>query len=357
MFDGGKADKKDLFRLFTVIQRYEAAGLPNIEAIRAFSSNNNKEAVKAIMEDIISQMESGNVADFPAAMELYPAFFPNYVIHMIRVGQNAGTISEVLEEINIFLKQDIDMERDINSELWIQKIFIVGICFIFAIAIFFVIPQMGEVLLDAELELPLITRAVLALGDFAVTFWWLIFACLVGGFLYLRKMKKDDPIKYALLKMRLTIFKTIFYYQLQYRFTRIFGLCLKSGVKTVTALEYTASAVDNVLFEQIGKIAAKNHESSGIGISQALRSADVWGIIDPALYIMLDAGSTAISLDEIMLSEANGYSKELSAALKVMGNKIGLSITIPGYAALIILFAALEFPLLTLVESLEKVGL
>ena len=127
MLDGPKADKKDLFRLFTVIQRYEAAGLPISEAIRAFSSNTDKEAVKEITEDIISQMESGAVADFPAAMELYPDFFPNYVVHLIRVGQNSGSIGEVLDEINIFLKQDIDMERDINSALWVQKIFIIGI--------------------------------------------------------------------------------------------------------------------------------------------------------------------------------------------------------------------------------------
>ena len=356
MFDGQKADKKDLFRLFTVIQRYEAAGIPIIEAIKAFNSSTDKEAVNEIIDDIISQMESGAVADFPAAMELYPNFFPNYVVHLIRVGQNAGSIGDVLEEINIFLKQDIDMERDINSALWVQKIFIIGICFILAIAIFFVIPRMGDVLNSANLELPLITKAVLAVGSFAGTFWWLILGLLVGVFFYLKKMKVTDPVRYEWLKMRLPIFKDVFYYQLQYRFTKIFGLCLHSGVQSITSLRYTASAVDNAIFEKIGLTAAQNHESTGIGISQALRQADSWGIVDPALYTMINAGSDTTRLDEIMLAEAEGYSKELSAVLKVMGDKIGLSITIPGYVALIILFAALEFPLLTLMDSVGKVG-
>jgi len=356
LFDGHKADKKDLFRLFTVIQRYEAAGLPIIEAIKAFNGNTDKVAVKEITEDIISQMESGSVADFPAAMELYPDFFPNYVVHLIRVGQNSGTIGAVLDEINIFLKQDIDMERDINSALWVQKIFIIGICFILAIAVFFVIPRMGEVLNSANLELPLITKIVLGIGDFAASFWWLILGLIAGGYFYLKKMKKTDPVRYEWLKMRLPIFRDVFYFQLQYRFTKIFGLCLHAGVKSITALEYTSSAVDNAMFEEIGLEAAKNHENTGIGIAQALRQADGWGIIDPALYTMLNAGTATTKLDEIMLSEAEGYNKELGAVLKVMGDKIGLSVTIPGYVALIILFAALEWPLLTLMDSVGKVG-
>lgn len=354
MFVSGKADKADLLRLFTVIHRYNVAGLSVIESVKSYAKNTDKESVKEITDSIITQLENG--ISFPEAMEKHPDFFPSYVIELIRVGENTGEMAAILDEINLFLQQDIDMERDINSSMWVQKVFIIGILFILAVALFVVIPQMGEVLKGASLQLPLITRAILWIGDIAASFWWLFAGFASGVYLYLKKMKKENPVRYAWLKFNIPIFKSVYYYQLQYRFTKIFGLCKEANVDTMSSLKYTAMASDNAILQHILKKALIDMEKTGMDFVQAIQKSDNYKIIDQSMYTMLRAGGATSNIGQIMLAEADGYRKELSAVLKLLGDKIGLSITIPGYICLIILFAALELPLLTLMDSVGKVG-
>lgn len=355
MFGEKKSDKAELYRMFTIIYRYNVAGIGIVEALRAYNNNIEKEYVKEITEELISTIESG--VSFPDAMAKFPDFFPGYVIGLIRVGENSGEMSKILDEINMFLKQDIDMDRKIRSAMWVQKVFIVGIIFVLAMAVIFVIPQMGEVLENADIELPLLTKAVLGFGRFCISFWYLI-ALIVGGiFFYLQHLKRNQPEKYEWLKLRLPIFKDVYFYQLQYRFTKVFGICKDASVETIDAIDYSTMAVDNALFRMIMNNSVEEHKRTGMDIVSCIKKTDTYRVFDPSLFTMLAAGMGTANIGQIMLAESEGYKKDLEAVLQVMGDKIGLSITIPGYICLIILFAALEFPLFRLMDSVGKIGI
>lgn len=348
-----KPGKQDLHRMFSIIHRYHLAGISIMEALKNYEENTPKKAVKSIIEQIIKDMNNG--MSFYTAMGKFPGFFPAYVREMFSVGNSTGDLSHILKEILVFQQQEIDMERDIRSAMWIQVVFVVGLALLGTVAVFFVIPQMRDILNDMDADLPFITVAVLAFGDFMAKAWWILAGAAYFMAMYYRQLRKDDPGKIDYFIASLPVIGQLKKLEMQYRFTKIFGLCKLAGIDTRRALEFTSMASGTAVLKDILDKAIKDIERTGKDFVSAIRKADSSSRLDPALYAMMSAGNYTSGIGEIMLSEADGYNKDIYAYIKTMGDKLGLMITIPGYSVIIILFAALELPLVSLMSRLGGV--
>ena len=236
------------------------------------------------------------------------------------------------------------------------KAFLIGMSFAFVIGVLFVIPKLGELLNDAHLELPLITKAVIGVSTLAQSFWWLFLLIGIGGFFLYKRTKKDSPEKIEKLALKMPFFKVINYNKLQYNFAKILGLCITAGIQTSTALRYTAVASGNFMMKSTLTKAANEIENSGLQVADAVKKADTYGIIDKRFYVMLSVATTAGKIGTIMLDESENYRKEMIVASELIGDKIGLSVSIPGYLCLIALFASIEFPVMKMMQNLSNVG-
>ena len=354
MLNSNKPTMKDLYRFFKVIQRYNSANITINESVPMFAEEVKKPSLKKIMESLIRDLRNG--MDFPNALSKHPGFFPAFIIEMMKVGEASGQNTGIMDEIVFFLEQEIDVKREVDSALWTPKAFLVGMFIAFLLGIFLVIPKMGELLSDTHIELPLITQLVVGIGNLAQSFWWLFILlgiAIVAGYRYI---KNEYPEQIDLFKLRIPFFKVITYNQIQYRFAKIFGLCVQAKLDTTRALQYTAMAADNLVVKNTLKKAATDIERSGMSLADAIKKADIYHIINPAFYIMLRVGVSTSDIGNIMLKEADNYRKDMLVASKLIGDKVGLSVTIPGYVALIILFASIEFPVMTMMQNLNSMG-
>jgi len=354
MFNSNKPDLKDLYHFFKVIQRYNAANITISESVPMFAEEVKKLSLKKIMESLMRDLRNG--VAFPNALSKHPTFFPAFIIEMLRVGESSGQNAAILDESVFFLEQEVDVKREIGSALWTPKAFLVLMFIAFLLGIFLVVPKLGELLMDTHIELPLVTQVVIGIGNLAQSFWW--FFALLGTvlvFVY-QYIKKEYPEQIDLFKLQIPFFKVITYNQIQYRFAKIFGLCIQAGIGTTRALQYTAMAADNIIVKNTLKKAATDIERSGISLADAIKKADVYNIINPGFYIMMRVGVSTSDIGNIMLKEAENYRKDMLVASKLIGDKVGLSVTIPGYIALIILFASIEYPVMTMMQNLNSVG-
>lgn len=354
MFTSNKLKQEDLCQFFRIIRRYYKVGLTLNESMREYTKAIEKPALKAIGNTIIRDMRNG--VDFEESLKKYPTFFPAFIIELIKVGQKSGRMGEFLDEIVFYLEQDIEVHRELKSALWMPKIFLFGMSIAFAIGFLFVIPKLGELLTDAHLELPFITKIIIGIGTTAQHFWWVFLIIGVISFFYYKYLKQNQPEKIETLSLKIPFFKVINYNRLQYNFAKILGLCITAGIKTSKALNYTAMASGNVIMKNTLLNVATDLENSGMQIADAIKKADKHKIIDPNFYVMLAVGNTSGKIGPIMLAESENYRKEMLIAARLIGDKIGLSVTVPGYICLVALFASIEFPVMKMMQNLGKLG-
>ncbi|MGL5258230.1 MAG: type II secretion system F family protein, partial [Proteocatella sp.] len=164
-----KPDIKDLNDFFKDIHRYGAANISVTESVPIFRDSVDKPILKKIMENLTRDLENG--VAFPTALSKHPSFFPSFVVEMLKMGLSTGQTTALLNEIVVDLEQKIDIKREINPTLWTTKIFILLLLGLLAIAIFFVIPMLGDLLADTHAEMPLITKMVVGFCGIMQSFW------------------------------------------------------------------------------------------------------------------------------------------------------------------------------------------
>lgn len=354
MYINNKTTKEELYKFFQVMQRYIKAGLSPNDSVERYIKSVNKPYLQEIGESILREMKNG--IDFATTLKKFPNFCPDFLVGLLEVGQKSGQLGKILDEIVFHLEQDINISRKIDTAMLVPKITCVGMIIAATFAIMFVIPQLGELLMDSHVELPFITRLIIGIGETAQSLWWLFIIIGVALSFAYRYAQIKYADQFSIIGLKIPFYKDIAYNKLQYNFAKIMGLCITSGVRPNHALRYTAIAINNFYLKNVFTKAANDMVSSGSDIASAIAKHDSIKVINQDFYLMLKTGSESGNLGDIMFNEAENYRKEMIMASETIGDKVGLAVTIPGYVALIILFAAIEVPVITMLQKMNMSG-
>ncbi len=58
-----------------------------------------------------------------------------------------------------------------------------------------------------------------------------------------------------------------------------------------------------------------------------------------------------------MISESKKYQEHMVRLSKQIGDKVGISIAIPGYIIMLLLFAAIEMPIFSMIGNISNMGM
>ncbi|MET0980302.1 MAG: type II secretion system F family protein, partial [Candidatus Saccharimonadales bacterium] len=201
----------------------------------------------------------------------------------------------------------------------------------------FVIPQIGKILLDLggpDAELPALTRGMLAISDILTSYWYIILPVFVGGIIlllrYIKTPQGKSVFHHLVLKMpgvKLIIMKVAVA-----RFARTFAALMGAGVAVLEALNVTAHAVGNVVYEK-ALIDAAEAVKNGDTLSSIIEKNPLF----PAIVAqMLAVGEETGQTDIVLLKVADFYEEEVDVAIDglsaiiepvmivVMGSMVGL---------------------------------
>lgn len=349
MFGSSKLANERL-RFFQILLRYVEAGISPVDSITRFGEGLDKDDSMAQMtRTMVHDMKNGKTLS--EVMKKYPKFFPPFVVGLLEVGQETGQLPKVLQEVTKHLEQDIDIQRKVDSATLVPKISIVGIALLFFFGITYIIPKLGEQLTDMNVEMPFISQVVYEIGLFGQAYWYLLIALAALAFFAFQYFRKQYPEKASLLALKLPIYAPLAYNRLQYDFSKVFGLCIQSGIRPALALKYTTLAIDNVYLKSVLTRAIPKILNAGMKMDAAIKKEDTEGILGKEVYIMIRTGAESGNLGDIMLKESETYEKILKTIVDRIGDKVSLTVLIPSYATMLLLFAAIEYPILTVMKQ------
>jgi MSHA biogenesis protein MshG len=294
------------------------AGLPMMQALSGMQSSSGNPKLATLLGKLREDLDKG--LELSTAMSHHPDFFDDYYVSMIRVGEGAGRLEEIFMRLYDQLEFERDMRQKIKGALRYPTFVVVAIALAIGILTIFVIPVFARVYAGMKVELPLLTRMLLAVSDFAVNWWWAVLA-LLGGCAYGFRLAISQPAgryQWDKFKLGLPLIGSIFNKAGIARFCLSFSIACKSGVPIDQAFTLVAKVVDNAFFEE--RIhGMREGITRGETMLQIARNA---GIFKPMEMQMISVGEATGEMEKMMEQVAAMYQQELQYEVGRLGDAI-----------------------------------
>ena len=242
---------------------------------------------------------------------------------MVRAGEAAGILDEVLNRLAVQQEKSTTIRKKIKSAMTYPVVLVVISVLAFFGLMIFVIPKIGQIIIDLggpDAELPLITKIMLGISNFIISFWYILFpvigACCVGIKKYLATPQGKAKFHIAILK--LPAVSTIIKKVAVARFARTFSALMGSGAAVLESLEVTSHSVGNVVYEEALLKAAKEVEN-GKNLSTIIEKT---GLFPPIVSQMLAVGEETGQTDVVLVKVADFYEEEVDVAIDSIGSII-----------------------------------
>lgn len=312
LFFLNRVSPKDLVVVSRTLSVMVSASVPITEAVRNIARQTENPKLKSILSDIANEVEGGGrLSD---ALEKYPAVFSGFFVNMIRSGETSGQLSEVLEYLADQQEKDYDLASKIKGAM-IYPAFIVTAMFIVGFVMMsFVVPKLVAVLQEANVELPITTRALIAVSSFFERFWWLVLIVLAAIGVALRMWVRTPGGRFVwdMLKLRVPIFGKLFQQVYVVRFSRSLATLVKGGVDMVGALEIVAGVMGNEVWKQLVYQTIRE-----VNDGNALTTAFERNPYVPTMMVqMLAVGESTGRTQDILLRLSAFFSREIDNVVR-----------------------------------------
>ena len=335
LLGGNKVKSDDLVMFTRQLSAMVSAGVPLLRALSSLEEHSESEALKKLLVKIIKDVQDG--APLADALGKYPNAFSDVYVNMVRAGEAAGILDEILKRLAIQQEKNATIRKKVKSAMTYPMVLIVITIGAFFGLMLFVIPQIGKMLLDLggpDAKLPPLTQAMLAISSFMTSFWYIVFPLIFAGVYALLRYIKTPTGKsqFHHLILKVPGIKLIIMKVAVARFARTFSALMGAGVAVLEALDVTAHAVGNVVYEKALTDAAEEVKN-GDQLSAIIEKNSLF----PAIVAqMLAVGEETGQTDLVLIKVADFFEEEVDVAIDglssiiepvmivIMGSMVGL---------------------------------
>tara|TARA_B100001996_G_scaffold111237_1_gene84262 strand:+ start:996 stop:2225 length:1230 start_codon:yes stop_codon:yes gene_type:complete len=325
---------KDLSMFTRQLEMLLNTGIPMLDALNALEEAAVSENLKKVVETLKNRVTQG--AQLSAALGEQSKVFSNFYVKMVAAGEASGTLPQILAQIRDFTERDMEQRAKVKKALR-YPMFVVGALFIAGyVQVAFVLPKMAKTLFSGMGELPLPTRIMLGVSDFASQYGLMFFvgmAVLITLIKYYVKTP-DGAYNFDLFKLNIPKFGSMVRSSVTARFSQMLNVLVSSGVQVVDALSIAGETVDNKVFEK-SLVKAKKDVLQGTQLSVALQSDYM-----PAMATsLISIGEKTGALSEMLDGVAQYFTSDMEDKMEgVMGAmEPVLTLVITGFVAIFVL--------------------
>ena len=305
----GKAIKPRDIAIFTrQLATMMKAGVPLLQSFDIVGRGNPNGSVTKLLNDVRTDVETGT--SLSNAFRKYPMHFNALYCNLVEAGEAAGILEALLDRLAVYMEKTEAIKSKIKSALMYPASVVVVAFVVVAVIMIFVIPAFKEVFSSFGAELPAPTLIVMAISEFFVAYWWLIFGCVGGGiYFFLQAWKRSEKMQKVMdrLLLKMPVFGTLIEKSVIARWTRTLSTMFAAGVPLVEALDSVGGASGNSLYaDATEKI--QQEVSTGTSLTAAMTNANLF----PTMVLQMCAiGEESGSVDHMLGKAADFYEAEV----------------------------------------------
>lgn len=310
------------------------AGVPILRSLAGLRDSMANPAFKRVLADIRESLDTGR--ELSVALRRHPKVFTSFYVSMVRVGEAAGMLHDIFLRLFYYLEFEKSTRDQIKAAMRYPIFVMTAIIVAMAVINLMVIPAFAKVYSSINVELPLMTRILLAVSNFVVHYWPAMLVAGIGTFVGFRLYiaTRGGKYRWDKIKLRLPLAGPIILKGTLARFARSFALTYKSGIPIVQGLSVVAQVVDN---EHIGARIEQMRNSIERGES-VLRAAVATGVFSPIVLQMIAVGEETGELDSLLQEVAEMYEREVAYDISKLSARIE-PILIVGLAVVVLVLA------------------
>jgi len=314
---GRRVTQKDIALFTRQMATMMKAGVPLLQAFDIVGKGHSNTKVTKLLMDIKADVETGS--SLAAAFRKHPLHFDALYCNLVQAGEQAGILEALLDRLATYKEKIIAIKSKIKTAMFYPVAVIVVAFVITAVIMIFVIPAFKGVFKSFGADLPAPTLVVIAMSDFFVEFWYLIFGVILGGlygFFELWKRSQAVQIYMDRLLLKLPIFGEIVRKSVIARWSRTLSTMFAAGVPLVEALDSVGGASGNYVY-QIATKQIQQEVSTGTSLTAAMQNANVF----PNMVVqMTSIGEESGSLDGMLSKVADFFEAEVDDAVEALSS-------------------------------------
>jgi general secretion pathway protein F len=315
------------------------AGIPLAEALGALFDQAEKVRLKRVLGEVKSAVNEGSsLAD---ALGRHPKVFDDLFISMVRAGETAGNLDEVLVSLADFMESAHKLRGKVKGAMVYPIIMIVVSVTILSILMIAVVPQITQMFAQRGRALPLKTQFLVWLSHMFGAFWFIWLAMAVAGFFAFRAWVRSEKGRtlWHRFVLRSPLFGPLVRQVAVARFCRTLGTMLESGVPMLKALEVAKEVLGNAILVAAVE-AARAGVTEGESLAVMLRRS---GHFPATVTHMIAVGERSGALESMLIRVADAHEQEVDMRLQRLTSLLEpLMILFMGVAVGFVVFAILE---------------
>lgn len=311
---GGKSIKPKDISIFTrQLATMMRAGVPLLQAFDIVARGSTNPRVTKLLNDIRSDVETGT--SLSAAFRKHPLYFDALYCNLVEAGEAAGILETLLDRLATYQEKTLAIKQKIKSALMYPVAVLVVAFVVVAVIMIFVIPAFKEVFTSFGADLPAPTLAVIAMSEFFVSYWYLIFGFLIGGtYFFFQSWKRSEKMQKTMdrILLKVPVFGQLVYKSAVARWTRTLSTMFAAGVPLVEALDSVGGASGNAVFAEATE-SIQRDVSTGSSLTTSMQTTGIF----PVMVLQMSAiGEESGSLDHMLSKAADFYEDEVDEAVK-----------------------------------------
>lgn len=310
---GKKITQKDIAVFTRQLATMMRAGVPLLQAFDIVGRGASNPRLTRLLNDIRSDVETGT--SLSAAFRKHPLYFDALYCNLVEAGEAGGILETLLDRLAQYQEKTLEIKRKIKSALIYPVAVLVVAFVVVAIIMIFVIPAFKDIFTSFGADLPAPTLLVIAMSEFFVAYWWLIFGVLIGGsYFFFESWKRSEKMQKTMdrLLLKVPVFGPLVHKAAVARWTRTLATMFSAGVPLVEALDSVGGASGNAVFLEATEKIQKD-VATGSSLTMSMQQTGVF----PTMVLQMCAiGEESGSIDHMLNKAAEFYEAEVDEAVK-----------------------------------------
>lgn len=344
-----KVSKTEVILFTRQLSAMMRSGLPLITGLEGAILEMRDKQFKDVISQVKKDVEGGS--SFNEALAKHPAVFSSLYVNMIKAGESAGILDDILERLSQLGMRDLELKSKIKAAFVYPIILSVLAIGVVTVLLTFVLPKFIFMFESSEMKLPMPTIILINISTFLSKYFILLVLGIIGAVMLFLRYIGTDKGRYNFhhFLLGLPLFGYLWLRILITRFAYTLSSLTKSGIPILRALSVVEGTVGNAVV-----VHALQHVRSSLSEGQSL--ADPFrasGLFPPMVIQMIAAGEKAGKIDAMLEDIANFYELETGYAIRNMTAMLEPLILL--FMGIIVAFIALSvlLPIFNVVKAIQ----
>lgn len=323
------------------------AGVPMLRSLEILSKTSASPALSAVFGAVREGVSGG--ATLADALAAHPEVFGELDVAMVRAGETAGFLEDVLTNLATFLERQDDLRSKVTGAMIYPVILATFAAVAVTALLVWLVPKFEQFL--SSLPLPLPSKVLFAVSNVLRGYWpavLVVTVVLVGAAVGWVRSEMGRRI-WDRLKLRIPVAGRAIRMVAITRFCRVFGTMLTNGINILEALAISKDAVGNSQMRTAIEEAAENVRA-GESLAEPLRRSEFF---PTEIIEMIAVAEESNQLEKVLVQIADTVERRTNRQVDMAIRLIEPLILLVMASGIAFVAAGLYYPILTMASTLQ----